>query len=54
MKEMRLAGVSDMATAQAFMPGFMAPYNAQFAVAPHDAEDAHRYPRSAASTPRRR
>lgn len=31
-----------MASAQAFLPGFMARYNAQFAVAPRAAEDAHR------------
>lgn len=42
VKEMRLAGISDMAAAQAFLPGFMARYNAQFAVAPRAAEDAHR------------
>jgi transposase len=42
VKELRLAGISDMASAQAFLPGFMARYNAQFAVAPRAAEDAHR------------
>jgi transposase len=42
VKEMRLAGISDKASAQAFLPGFMARYNAQFAVAPRAAEDAHR------------
>lgn len=42
VKELRLADISDMAAAQAFLPGFMARYNAQFAVAPRDAEDAHR------------
>ncbi len=42
VKELRLAGISDMAAAQAFLPGFMARHNAQFAVAPRDAEDAHR------------
>jgi transposase len=42
VKEMRLAGISDMAAAQAFLPGFMARYNAQFAVAPRAGEDAHR------------
>ncbi len=42
VKELRLAGISDMASAQAFLPGFMARYNAQFAVEPRVAEDAHR------------
>lgn len=42
VKEMRLAGISDMAAAQAFLPGFMVRYNAQFAVAPRAGEDAHR------------
>ncbi len=42
VKELRLADISDMAAGQAFLPGFMARYNAQFAVAPRDAEDAHR------------
>jgi transposase len=42
VKEMRLRGISDMAAAQAFLPGFMARYNAQFAVAPRVGEDAHR------------
>jgi transposase len=42
VKEMRLAGISDMAAGQSFLPGFMARYNAQFAVAPRAAEDAHR------------
>jgi transposase len=42
VKELRLADISDMASAQAFLPGFMARYNAQFAVEPRSAEDAHR------------
>jgi transposase len=42
VKDLRLAGITDMASAQAFLPGFMARYNAQFAVAPRDGEDAHR------------
>jgi transposase len=41
VKELRLADISDMAAAQAFLPGFMARYNAQFAVAPRNGEDAH-------------
>ena len=42
IKEMRLAGIKDMAAAQAFLPGFMASHNAQFAVAPRNSEDAHK------------
>ena len=42
IKEMRLAGIRDMAAAQAFLPGFMARHNAQFAVEPRRAEDAHK------------
>jgi transposase len=42
VKELRLADIKDMASAQAFLPGFMARYNAQFAVEPRSAEDAHR------------
>ncbi len=42
IKEMRLAGIADMAAAQAFLPGFMARHNERFAVAPRDPEDAHK------------
>jgi hypothetical protein len=42
VRELRLAGISDMAAAQAFLPGFMARYNAKFAVAPRVPEDAHK------------
>lgn len=42
IKEMRLAGVSDMAAAMAFLPGFVARYNARFAVDPRDRNDAHK------------
>jgi transposase len=42
IKEMRLAGIRDMAAAQAFLPAFMARHNAKFAVAPKSAEDAHK------------
>lgn len=42
IKEMRLGGVSDMAAAQAFLPGFLARHNARFAVQPRNAEDAHK------------
>jgi transposase len=42
IKEMRLAGIDDMAAAQAFLPGFMSRHNRRFAVAPRDPEDAHK------------
>jgi transposase len=42
IKEMRLAGISDMAGAQAFLPGFMVRHNRRFAVEPKCAEDAHK------------
>jgi transposase len=42
IKEMRLAGIVDMAAAQAFLEGFMARHNARFAVEARVAEDAHR------------
>jgi hypothetical protein len=42
IKEMRLAGIADMAAAQAFLPAFMARHNAQFAVLPRVVEDAHK------------
>lgn len=42
IKEMRLAGIQDTAAAQAFLPDFMARHNAQFAVEPRQAEDAHK------------
>jgi transposase len=42
IKEMRLAGIRDMAAAQAFLPGYMARHNARFAVKPCNAEDAHK------------
>ena len=42
IKEMRLAGISDMAAALAFLPGFMARHNAKFAVAARNTEDAHK------------
>jgi transposase len=42
IKEMRLAGIDDMAAAQAFLPGFMTRHNRRFAVAPRDPEDAHK------------
>jgi transposase len=42
IKEMRLAGISDVAAAQEFLPGFMERHNAKFAVPPRLEEDAHR------------
>lgn len=42
VKELRLAGISSMAEANAFLPGFLESYNRRFAVAPANAEDAHR------------
>jgi transposase len=42
VKEMRLAGISDIEAANAFLPGFLAQYNARFAKAPQETEDAHR------------
>jgi hypothetical protein len=40
--ELRLAGLSDMEAANAFLPGFMARYNAKFAKAPRREDDLHR------------
>lgn len=42
IKEMRLAGVADMAAAQAFLPGFMDRHNRRFAVQPKSPDDAHK------------
>ncbi len=42
VKELRLAGVSDMAAANAFAPLFLETYNARFAKAPANAKDLHR------------
>jgi hypothetical protein len=41
VKEMRLAGISDMDGANAWLPGFIADYNRRFAVEPRDPRDAH-------------
>jgi transposase len=46
IKELRLRGLNDPATAEPFLPEFMADYNARFAVAPRVAYDAHRPLRS--------
>ena len=41
VKEMRLAGIDDMESANAWLPGYIADYNRRFAVKPRDASDAH-------------
>lgn len=42
VKEMRLRNVSSVEEAEAFFPQFIASFNAKFAVAPQNLEDAHR------------
>jgi hypothetical protein len=42
VKELRLAGIADINTANAFLPGFMACYNARFAKVPRRADNLHR------------
>ena len=42
VKELRLEGINDMATANAWLPQFMAQYNARFGVPPQDPVNAHR------------
>lgn len=42
VKELRLAGISDMDAANAFLPGFTDRYNAKFAKAPRRADNLHR------------
>jgi len=42
VKELRFAGVSTMEDGNAFLPTFMADYNARFAKAPSNAKDLHR------------
>lgn len=41
-KELRLRGLSSLATANAYVPEFIRAYNARFAVAPRSAASAHR------------
>ncbi len=41
-KELRLGGLSSLATANAYLPEFIAAYNQRFAVAPRSTESAHR------------
>jgi len=42
VKELRLAGIGTIEAANAFLPTFMAAYNARFGRAPRDAKDLHR------------
>jgi hypothetical protein len=42
VKELRLAGISTVAAANAWLPGFMATHNARFGRAPANAKDLHR------------
>mgnify|MGYP001304288227 CR=1 FL=1 len=42
MKALRLAGISDMEAANAFLPDFMARHNARFAKAPRRPDNLHR------------
>lgn len=42
VKELRLAGISDIAAANAFLPRFMAKHNDRFAVEPYNPKDLHR------------
>ncbi len=42
VREMRLRRISTIDEAQAFAPTFVARWNARFAMAPRDGEDAHR------------
>ena len=42
VKEMRLAGISTIERANAFLPGFLEGHNARFCKAPLDARDSHR------------
>ena len=41
VKEMRLAGINDMDSANAWLPGYIEHYNQRFAVKPKDSSDAH-------------
>lgn len=42
VKELRLAGIADMDSANAFLPGFVARYNAKFAKVPRRPDNLHR------------
>ena len=41
VKEMRLAGINDMDSANAWLPGYIKDYNKRFAVEPKEPSDAH-------------
>lgn len=41
VKEMRLAGINDVESANAWLPGYIEDYNRRFAVIPKEASDAH-------------
>jgi len=50
VKEMRLAGIDDMDSANAWLPGYIADYNRRFAVKPKGTSDAHlAYPGTSAA-----
>jgi hypothetical protein len=42
VKELRLAGICNMAAGNVFLPGFVADYNARFAIIPARPDDLHR------------
>ena len=42
VKELRLEGINDMETANAYLPTFIAKYNQRFATAAYNSDDAHR------------
>jgi hypothetical protein len=42
VKELRLAGICNMAAGNVFLPGFVADYNARFAIIPARSDDLHR------------
>jgi hypothetical protein len=42
VKEMRLAGINNIAAGNAFLPGFVADYNARFGKVPANPKDLHR------------
>lgn len=42
VKELRLAGISNMEDGNTFLPGFMERYNGRFSIAPARADDLHR------------
>ena len=48
VKELRLAGIADMAAGNDFLPGFMARFNERFATPAADRQDMHRPLRRAA------